>query len=353
MGKSPHEVVNLEFQTTLFEAEIACDAILSFKWLSQFNLDVLCRRHGLQLNTTDIYFIPGLDESQVPESSGQLKIHVVNPLGDSDNSQSSPQGSSLVNPPLLAPVFRTIFFTQPPKRDTTDDEVAELIYAEQLLYLKCLRLRAFPESERRVEMEFEPATWVGLVEKFLPQEDEVHYARSVVTGSEPISDPQVEKIKSEIVEKFSTSVFRKTLGKTPPVRGPLGQAKIEIKPGCSNVKQRAFQLAGDRREALIKLIRDLEKEGKIEEGVSDWSSPAFPVSKKDPGKWILVIDYRKLNDATVVDGHPIPRIEDILERQGKFKIWSVLDLKDGFHQIPIHPDSRHYTCMSTPIGTFQ
>ena len=85
MGKSPHEVVNLEFQTTLFEAEIACDAILSFKWLSQFNLDVLCRRHGLQLNTTDVYFIPGLDKTQVPESSGQLKIHVVNPLGDSDN----------------------------------------------------------------------------------------------------------------------------------------------------------------------------------------------------------------------------------------------------------------------------
>ena len=67
IGQSPHEVVNLEFQTLFFEAEIACDAILSFKWLSQYNLDVLCRRHGLQLNTTDIYFIPGLDETQVPE----------------------------------------------------------------------------------------------------------------------------------------------------------------------------------------------------------------------------------------------------------------------------------------------
>ena len=202
-------------------------------------------------------------------------------------------------------------------------------------------------------MEFDAPTWVALVDNFLPREDKIHYARSVLTGSEPISDPQVEKIKAEVIERFSDSVFKKTLGKIPPVRGPLGQAKIEIKPGFSNVKQRAFQLAGDRREALIKLIRDLEKEGKIEEGCSDWSSPAFPVPKKDPGKWRLVIDYRKLNDATVVDGHPIPRIEEILERQGKFKIWSVLDLKDGFHQIPIHPDSRHYTCMSTPIGTFQ
>jgi hypothetical protein len=352
-GQSSHEGVNLNFGTWFFEAEIACDAILSFRWLSQCNLDVLCKRHGLQLNDKDTFFIPGLDETQVPESSGQLKIHVVSPLGGDEESQSSNQGLPQVAQPMLTPFSKTISFNPPVKNDTSNEEVEELINMEKVLYLKCLRLRVFPEDERRVEMEFDAPTWVALVDNFLPMEDEIHYARSVVTGSEPISDPQVEKIKAEVIERFSDSVFKKTLGKIPPVRGPLGQAKIEIKPGFSNVKQRAFQLAGDRREALIKLIRDLEKEGKIEEGCSDWSSPAFPVPKKDPGKWRLVIDYRKLNDATVVDGHPILRIEEILERQGKFKIWSVLDLKDGFHQIPIHPDSRHYTCMSTPIGTFQ
>ena len=39
--------------------------------------------------------------------------------------------------------------------------------------------------------------------------------------------------------------------------------------------------------------------------------------------------------------------------KGKFKIWTVFDLKDRCHQIPIHENSKHYTCMSTPIGTHQ
>ena len=34
-------------------------------------------------------------------------------------------------------------------------------------------------------------------------------------------------------------------------------------------------------------------------------------------------------------------------------MWSVLDLKDGFHQIPMKVEDRHYTCMSTPLGVFQ
>ena len=75
--------------------------------------------------------------------------------------------------------------------------------------------------------------------------------------------------------------------------------------------------------------------------------------KKRPGDYRLVVDYRALNDATVADAHPLPRIEDILQRQGKFQIWTVLDLKDGFHQIPIRDDCKHFTCMSTPVGVYQ
>ena len=49
----------------------------------------------------------------------------------------------------------------------------------------------------------------------------------------------------------------------------------------------------------------------------------------------------------------MPRIEDILVRQGRRHIFSVMDLKDAFHQVPLHPDSRSYTCTSTPRGTKQ
>ena len=66
-----------------------------------------------------------------------------------------------------------------------------------------------------------------------------------------------------------------------------------------------------------------------------------------------MVDFRALNEATVTDAHPLPRIEDILVGQGQRHMFSVLDLKDAFHQVPLHPDSRPYTCCSTPKGTKQ
>ena len=91
---------------------------------------------------------------------------------------------------------------------------------------------------------------------------------------------------------------------------------------------------------------------KVEEGQSAWSSPTFLVSKKG-GKWRGVVDFRALNEATVTDAHPLPRIEDILVGQGRRHIFSVLDLKDAFHQVPLHKDSPPHTCCSTPRGTKQ
>jgi hypothetical protein len=106
-------------------------------------------------------------------------------------------------------------------------------------------------------------------------------------------------------------------------------------------------MSGDRYKAWIELIEQLIKDGKIEPGQGPWCSPSFPVPKKKNGKWRLVCDYGRLNNATETDSHP-PRISDILQRQGRFKIWSVLDMKDGYHQVPLKEEHRNLTCMSKP-----
>ena len=63
------------------------------------------------------------------------------------------------------------------------------------------------------------------------------------------------------------------------------------------------------------------------------------------------MDFRALNEATLGDSHPLPRIEDILVGQGRRTLFRIMDLKDAFHQVPLHKDSRPYTCCSTPLGT--
>ena len=137
----------------------------------------------------------------------------------------------------------------------------------------------------------------------------------------------------------------------PPVRGPLGEAEIIFKSGVTPTMQRAFSIAGERRAAWIRLTDQLLLDGKIEPGHGSWNSPSFPVPKKRPGDYRLVVDFRALNEATETDAHPLPRIEEILQRQGRFKMWSVLDMKDGYHQVPPKKEHRDLTCMSTPRGT--
>ncbi len=67
----------------------------------------------------------------------------------------------------------------------------------------------------------------------------------------------------------------------------------------------------------------------------------------------MVVDYRALNAATVTDAHPLPRIEDILQPQGRYRMWSVLDMKNGYLQVPMRKSDRHLTCMSTLHGPKQ
>ena len=65
------------------------------------------------------------------------------------------------------------------------------------------------------------------------------------------------------------------------------------------------------------------------------------------------MDYRGLNGQTEQDSYSLPLIDTILQKQQKKRIFTVLDLKHGYHQMPLHPDSRPCTAMLTPLGPMQ
>lgn len=122
---------------------------------------------------------------------------------------------------------------------------------------------------------------------------------------------------------------------------------------CYPSQKRPFQMVGERRACWVNFSDQTLAEGKTEPGQRPWYSPKFPVPKKKPGEYRLVVEFSKINDATVVHAQPLPRIGDILQRQGKFRIWSVSDMNRGYHQIPNKEEHRNITCMSTPRGTMR
>ena len=94
--------------------------------------------------------------------------------------------------------------------------------------------------------------------------------------------------------------------------------------------------------------------GIIEPSHSCWSSPVLLVRKKT-GEMRFCVDYRKLNSLTKPISFPLPLLTDVFDAMSESTpaIFSLLDLKSGYWQIPMDKDSKQKTAFSTHQGSFQ
>ena len=99
-------------------------------------------------------------------------------------------------------------------------------------------------------------------------------------------------------------------------------------------------------------IEDLLAKGWIVKSKSPYSAPVGCVRKKD-GTLRLCIDYRLLNQCTVPDRHPLPRIQDLTDTLGGYSWFSILDQGKAYHQGFIDEGSRHLTAFITPWGLYE
>ena len=70
---------------------------------------------------------------------------------------------------------------------------------------------------------------------------------------------------------------------------------------------------------------------------------------KADGSWRPCGDFRRLNDATEDDRYPLPHIQDFGSNLHGRKVFSVLDLQRGYHQIPMDPADVKKTAIITPF----
>ena len=96
-------------------------------------------------------------------------------------------------------------------------------------------------------------------------------------------------------------------------------------------------------------LKDMLEQEIVRPSCSLWASSVVMVKKKD-GTLRFCIDFRKLNDVTVKDVHPLPRIDDALEALKGAKIFSTLDLKSGYWQTPIKEEHKSKTAFRTSSG---
>lgn len=111
-----------------------------------------------------------------------------------------------------------------------------------------------------------------------------------------------------------------------------------------------------KQKALNRAIDELLAADVIEpcRDVCSWGSPIVMVKKPPkPGdtepSWRICGDYRVLNERTVFKNSTVQKISDIFNQLSGAAIFSVVDLSQSYHNIPVHPADKHKTCLRTGI----
>jgi hypothetical protein len=134
-----------------------------------------------------------------------------------------------------------------------------------------------------------------------------------------------------IVNEFQ-DVFPKELPGMPPDREI--EFTIDLIPGTAPIAKAPYKMGPKELKELKEQLDDLEQKGFIQESISPWGSPVIFVDKRDGGRRMCG-DYRNLNNVTIKNKYPLPRIQDLFDQVRGAGVFSKIDLRSGYHQIKI------------------
>jgi hypothetical protein len=130
---------------------------------------------------------------------------------------------------------------------------------------------------------------------------------------------ELDKLLNEYTDIFKDS----------PGRTNMSVHHIELISGAKPVFSAPYRLHPERAKLVQNEIDEMLKMGIITRSDSPWASPIVLVPKPD-GSIRLCVDYRKVNNLTVPDPFPLPRIEDLVDKIGRAKYLTKVDMTRGY-----------------------
>ena len=118
------------------------------------------------------------------------------------------------------------------------------------------------------------------------------------------------------------------------------------------VSQKPYPIAIKNYQWVKDKIEKLLTAKVICSSMSSRSAPIIVVPKGDRGKQ-LVIDHRALNTVIGKFTWPMPKVEDIFSKLNGAKYFSTLDLRAGYHHIPLDKSLIPKTAFNSPFGKYE
>jgi hypothetical protein len=128
--------------------------------------------------------------------------------------------------------------------------------------------------------------------------------------------------KVSVVNEFP-DVFPEELLGMPPDRDI--EFVIELKPGTAPIYKTPFRMTTPELAELKEYIKQLLEKGFKHPSSSSWGAPVIFVLKKD-GTQMLCVDYHALNEVTVKNKYPLPKIDYLFDQLHGACVFSKIDL---------------------------
>ena len=158
------------------------------------------------------------------------------------------------------------------------------------------------------------------------------------------------EIRSIVMDEFADVFPEKLPDGLPPDRGDA--MKIETDPTADPPFRPVIRLSIAELDELRRQLDQLLAAGFIKPSTSPYGAPVLFVRKKD-GTLRLCVDYRGLNKITRKNRHPLPRIDELLDRFRGARYFSKLDLLSGYHQQRLFGPHTHKTAFRCRYGHFE
>lgn len=184
----------------------------------------------------------------------------------------------------------------------------------------------------------DPDTTVFLTQVKIPQ--------PVLTNETDLPEPIRQIVKIEFPDVFPPELP----DCLPPDRGD--SMRIETDPSADPPVRPVIRLSIAELDELKKQLTSLLKKGFISPSTSPYGAPVLFVKKKE-GTLRMCVDYRGLNKITRKNRHPLPRIDELIDRFRTARYFTKLDLLSGYHQMRVHPEDTHKTAFRTRYGHYE
>jgi hypothetical protein len=152
-----------------------------------------------------------------------------------------------------------------------------------------------------------------------------------------------------VVRDF-TDVFPEELLGMPPDREV--EFIIDLLPGTAPISKRPYMMSIEELKELKEQLTELQEARYICPSSSPWGALVVFVQEKD-GSQRMCVYYRSLNDVTVKNKYPLPRIEDLFDQMRGARVFSKIDLRSGYHQMKIRQSDIPKMAFSTQYGLYE